>query len=52
MGNRAKKDIDNGAPYRFGGSARTGQVLGIIFTILYGLWFLLVMLGILAAFSS
>lgn len=33
MGNSAKKEIANGAPYRWGGSLQAGWILGIIGTI-------------------
>ena len=49
MGARASRDVAAGQPYRFGGSARAGMVLGITFTVLQVLFWGLLMFVFVAA---
>ena len=46
FGVRAKRDIAEGAPYRYGGTARAGEIIGIVMTILQALFWLLVFMGL------
>lgn len=46
FGARAKRDIAEGAPYRYGGTARAGEIIGIVMTILQALFWLLVFMGL------
>lgn len=48
-GHKAKKQIAQGAPYRFTAVGQTGYVLGITFTVLYGLFWGLIFLAMIVA---
>lgn len=47
MGAKAKREIAQGAPYRFGGMATTGYVIGIVYTIFMMMFTALIMLAIM-----
>ncbi len=56
MGSQAKKQIEGGAPYVWGGNLKTGYTLGKVFGIIYicvaALYFVLILVGVLAAAAS
>lgn len=48
MGHNAKKSVERGAPYRWGGLGQTGYVLGIVFTVLQAAFWALIFFVALA----
>lgn len=49
MGSKAKKEIEAGAPYTWGGNLKTGYTLGKIFGIIYIVVFALYIVTIIIA---
>lgn len=56
LGGKAKKEIENGAPYRYEGNLKTGHLLGKILGIIYivggALSILMLIIGIISALSA